>query len=178
MLLEDEPATLPARSVEYGSYIIEALTLNRPFRFNGNVRNTGLIDNLPQNDCVEVPVLADGAGLHPQAVGALPAACAAMNLSNMVVQRMATDAARSGDPELLAQAVAMDPLTAAVLDLKEIRDMTTDMLEAQRRWLPQFEGRTVRRLKPIHIPEDVQRVPVPVDPALAILARFGELGNP
>jgi alpha-galactosidase len=178
MLLEDEPATLPARSVEYGSHIIEALTLNRPFRFNGNVRNTGLIDNLPQNDCVEVPVLADGAGLHPQAVGALPAACAAMNLSNMVVQRMATDAARSGDPELLAQAVAMAPLTAAVLDLKEIRDMTADMLEAQRRWMPQFEGRTVRRLKPIHIPEDVQRVPVPVDPALAILARFGELGNP
>ena len=177
MLLEDEPAVLPARSVEYGSYIIEALTLNRPFRFNGNLRNDGLIDNLPQDGCVEVPVLADATGLHPQAIGRLPAVCAAMNASNMAVQRMATDAARAGDPELLAQAVSMDPLTAAVLDLKGIRDMTADLLEAQRRWLPQFEGRTIRRLPAITIPENLQRVAVPVDPALAILARFGELGT-
>ncbi len=177
MLLEDEPAALPARSVEYGSYIIEALTLNRPFRFNGNLRNDGLIDNLPQDGCVEVPVLADGTGLHPQPVGRLPAVCAAMNASNMLMQRMATDAARSGDPELLAQAVSMDPLTAAVLDLKGIRDMTADLLEAQRRWLPQFGDRTVRRLPAIAIPENLARVSVPVDPALAILARFGELGT-
>ena len=178
MLLESEPSSLPARSVEYGSYIIEAMTLHRPFHFNGNVRNTGLIDNLPQDGCVEVPVLVDETGLHPQKIGKLPPVCAAMNLSNMVVQRMATDAARSGDPELLAQAVSMDPLTAAVLDLKGIRDMTAGMLEAQRAWLPQFEGRAVRRIPAVSIPRDLQRVTVPVDPALAILARFGELGNP
>jgi alpha-galactosidase len=69
----------------------------------------------------------------------------------------------------------MDPLSSAVLTLKEIRDMATEMLEAEKQWLPQFEGKTIRPLPTISIPKDVKRANVPIDPALAIFARFGEL---
>ena len=54
--------------------------------------------------------------------------------------------ALKGDPELLYAAVAMDPLTSAVLTLKEIRDMVIEMLEAQREWLPQYEGKALKKL--------------------------------
>ena len=62
-----------------------------------------------------------------------------------------------------------------MLTLKEIRDMASEMLEAQRPWLPEFNGKSIRPVPTISIPKDVQRVPVPIDPALAIAARFGEL---
>jgi alpha-galactosidase len=75
------------------------------------------------------------------------------------------------------QAVALDPLTASVLTLKEIRDMVSEMLEAQRQWLPQFEGRSVRPTPTIDVPKDVKRVDVPLDPALAIANRFGKLAE-
>ena len=83
----------------------------------------------------------------------------------------------SGDPEQIVYACALDPLTAATLTLKEIREMAADMLEAEKQWLPQFEGKTIRPTPTIIIPKDVQRAKVPVDPALAIMARFGELGK-
>ena len=75
------------------------------------------------------------------------------------------------------QAVALDPLTASVLTLREIREMVSEMLEAQRQWLPQFEGKTVRPTPKINIPADVTPVEVPLDPALAIANRFGKLAG-
>ena len=76
------------------------------------------------------------------------------------------------------QAVALDPLTAAVLTLKEIREMTAEMLEAQRKWLPQFAGKKLRsRSRPSPFRKDVKRQEVPVDPALAIANRFGKLAQ-
>ena len=176
-LLEDEAIELPARSVEYGSYIIEAIELGKTFRFNGNLRNNGLISNLPDDCCSEVTVFADGDGLHPGYVGDLPPQCAALNLTNITAQRLGVLAAQQGDPELLMQAIALEPLTAAKLTLREIREMTADLLKAEAAWLPQFAGKTLRPLPTISIPSDVKRAEVPVDPALAILARFGELGS-
>ena len=72
-------------------------------------------------------------------------------------------------------ACALDPLTGAVLTLKETRDMVAEMLEAEKQWLPQFEGKALRPTPTISIPKDVERAEVPIDPALAIFARFGEL---
>ena len=69
------------RSHEYASYIMEAMETNKPFKFGGNVLNTGLITNLPSNACVEVPCMADKSGVTPTYVGALPEQCAALNLS-------------------------------------------------------------------------------------------------
>ncbi len=176
-ILADEPTELPPRSVEYGSYIIEALETGRTFKFNGNIRNNGMITNLPYDCCAEGPVFADKTGLHPTIVGDLPSQCAALNLTNINVQRLAVEAAINGDTEKIVQACALDPLTSAVLTLKETRDMVSDMLQAEAQWLPQFAGQKVRPTPTISIPSGTKPAAVPVDPALAILARFGELGK-
>jgi alpha-galactosidase len=126
------------RTHEYGSYIIEAIETNRPFRINGNVPNYGLIDNLPRGCCVEVPCLVDGNGVQPTAVGALPTQLAALMRTNVNVQELTVEAALSGDIEAVHHAVMLDPLTAAVCRLSEIRSMVDDMLAAQAKWLPQF----------------------------------------
>ena len=87
--MANESIDLPSRSVEYGSYIIEAIELNRLFRFNGNMRNNGRITNLPYDCCAKTTVFADGSGLHQCYVGELPPQCAALNISNINVQRLA-----------------------------------------------------------------------------------------
>jgi len=176
-VLADEPTVLPPRSVEYCSYIIEALETGKVFRFNGNVRNEGMITNLPPDCCAEGPMYADRSGLHRTIVGDLPPQCAALNLTNINVQRLAVLAAKTAEPELVVQACALDPLTGAVLTLKEVRDMVGEMLEEEKQWLPQFEGKVLRPTPIISIPKDVQRAEVPIDPALAIFARFGELAR-
>lgn len=121
--------------------------------------------------------MVDGGGLHPQRVGRLPAQCAALNQSNVTVQELTVDAALSGDPELVMQAIAMDPLTGAVCTLDAIRRMTAEMLEAERAWLPQFAGRALAARPPIITPPGLRGVEVPLDPALAIANRFGELAR-
>ena len=121
-----------SRSIEYGSYVIEALETGRTFKLNGNVINDGMITNLPADCCAEGPIYVDRMGLHKTIVGDLPPQCAALNLTNINVQRLAVEAALTGDPEHIVQACALDPLTAAVLTLKEIREMATEMLEAER----------------------------------------------
>jgi alpha-galactosidase len=175
--LSIESTKLGPRSAEYCSHIIEALETGVPFRFNGNLRNDGYITNLPNGCCVEVPVYADRLGMHPTVVGDLPPQCAALNMTNVLVQGLTVEAGNACDPELIVQAVALDPLTAAVLTLKEIREMVSEMLEAQRQYLPQFAGKKVRAVPSISIPKDVKRQDVPVDPALAIANRFVKLAN-
>ena len=135
-ILAEEPAT--TRSHEYGSYIIEAVESHTAICINGNVPNTGLIDNLPQGCCVEVPCLVDGNGIQPTKVGSLPPQLAALNRTNINVQELIVEAALSGGTEAVYHAVMLDPLTAAVCTLPQIRSMVDEMLEAQKRWLPQF----------------------------------------
>jgi len=167
-----EKPVLEPRSAEYCSYILEAMETNEVFRLNGNVRNNGLITNLPAECCVEVPLFVDRMGLHPTPVGKLPRQCAAACQSNVTVQGLAVESALTGDPELAFHAIAMDPLTSAVCTLAEVRDMTIEMLEAQREYLPQFKGRKLAPRPTISIPPGTQGVAVPLDPALAIGRRF------
>jgi alpha-galactosidase len=175
--LSFESPKIECRSVEYCSYILEAHQTDRVFRLNGNVRNDGYIDNLPQGCCVEVPVYVDRLGLHPVRVGKLPAQCAAVNMSNVMVQELCVESAMTGDPEYAMQAIALDPLTSAVCTLAEAREMTREMIEAERAWLPQFEGRSLKACPTISIPKDVKRAEVPLDPALAIANRFSKLAE-
>ena len=130
---------LPTRRThEYGSYIIEAVVTNRPTVVHGNVPNTGLITNLPEGCCVEVPCLVDGNGLRLCYVGDLPPQLAALNRNMINVQELAVYGALRGDREAIVHAVMLDPLTAAVCTLSQIRTMVDEMFEAQARWLPQF----------------------------------------
>ena len=176
--LETEPTAITRRSVEYCSYIIEAATTGKPFRFMGNVRNDGYITNLPDGCCVEVPTFVDDTGLHPTVVGDLPPQCAALCMSNVQVQMLAADAALNSDTEWLVHAVALDPLTSAVCTLGEVRQMCGEMLEAQRQWLPQMAGKSIEARPVISIPADCAAVDVPLDPALAIGKRFSTLLEP
>lgn len=98
-------------------------------------------------------------------------------MSNVTVQGLAVEAAMTGDPELVVAACALDPLTAACLTLQEIREMVTAMLDAEQSWLPQFEGRRPRPTPHINTPPGTPRAPVPLDPALAVVHRFGELAR-
>jgi len=173
--LEFENPKIESRSVEYCSYILEAVVTNKPFRLMGNVPNRGYITNLPEGCCVEVPTFADSTGLHPTRIGALPSQLAACCMTNVNVQILAAEAGLAGDPEAVVQAVALDPLTAAVLTLKETREMCSEMLEKERKWLPQFAGRKIAARPTIKIPKNCKPTQVPLDPALAINKRFGDL---
>jgi len=175
--LQSETTQLGCRSIEYCSYILEARETGRPFRLNGNVRNDGYILNLPSGCCVEVPVFVDELGIHPVRIGCLPPQLAALNQSNVSVQLLAAEAALSGELEHVVHAAALDPLTSACCTLEEVRLMVAELLDAERRWLPQFEGKTLRATPRVSIPPDVRSVDVPLDPALAIAHRFAELAE-
>lgn len=127
------------RGQEYASYIINALQGGEMYKFNGNVPNTGLITNLPQGACVEVPVLVDKAGFHPMHVGALPPECALMTALSSGIEELAIQASLSGDPTLVYRAICHDPLTASVLSLAEIREMTNELFARHKEYLPQFK---------------------------------------
>lgn len=175
--LASEDRALKPRSAEYCSYILEAKETGVPFKLNGNVRNDGYITNLPDGCCVEVPVFVDKAGLQPVRVGDLPPQCAALNQSNVTVQSLAVEAAMTGNPEYVMQAIAMDPLTSAVCTLREVREMTTEMLAAESKWLPQFKGKKLAAKPSVKITKKTKHAEVPLDPALAIANRFGELAQ-
>ena len=131
------------REQEYAAYIINALKGGEPFKFNGNVRNTQLVTNLPEDACVEVPVLVDRAGFHPMHVGALPAECALLTQLSSGIEEMTIQASVVGDPTMVYRAICHDPLTASVLSLAEIRQMTNELFAQHKDYLPQFKHHIV-----------------------------------
>jgi len=139
------------RTHEYCSHILNAMETNVPYVMNGNVQNTlgrsgqaiggtgsVLISNLPANCSVEVPILVDGSGLRPCAVGDLPEQLAAINRTNVNVQALAVEGALTGDREMVHRAVQMDPLTSALLPLHKSREMVDELFAAEAEYLPQF----------------------------------------
>ncbi len=128
------------RGHEYAAYIFNATIGDGTlFEFNGNVRNFGLIDNLPEGCCVEVPVLASKRGLDPMHVGPLPEQLAILVNTSARCEELAVEAAITGDPRKVFHAICFDPLTSAVLGLDEIKKMVDEMFEANKDWLPQFK---------------------------------------
>ena len=129
-----------ARGHEYAAYIFNGIFGdNEIFEFNGNVRNFGLIDNLPEGCCVEVPVTASKAGLRAMHVGALPPQCALLVSTSAQVEELAIQGSLEGDMNKVFQAVLYDPLTAAVCSMQEIKDMVAEMFQANKDYLPQFK---------------------------------------
>ncbi|GLV55048.1 alpha-glucosidase/alpha-galactosidase [Dictyobacter sp. S3.2.2.5] len=125
------------RSHEYGSDIIEAVTQHRTKVIYGNVRNEGLIDNLPDG-CVEVACLVDRNGIQPTHFGKLPEQLAALNKAHMSVHSLVTEALFTHDKEAARYALMIDPLTAAVCSPAEISSLFDELWEAQREYLPSF----------------------------------------
>ncbi|MBI4976272.1 MAG: alpha-galactosidase [Spirochaetes bacterium] len=118
-------------SEEYASRIVEGIVTGSPFVFGGNVMNTGLIENLPAQSCVEVPCIADRHGVRPVYAGKLPPQCAAINMTNIAVQELAVEAFRTKKKESAFLACALDPLTAASATLDDIRKMTDEIIAAE-----------------------------------------------
>ena len=126
------------RTEEHASHILEGLETGRVYRGHFNVRNRGLITNLPQDCIVETPGFVDRFGLNMVAGLSLPMGCAATCTASVNVQRMAVRAAVTGDLDLLRLAVLHDPLVGAVCNPDEVWQMVDEMLVAQAEWLPQY----------------------------------------
>ena len=127
------------RSREYASYIMEAVVTNKPYQIGGNVLNTGLIDNLPADACVEVPCLINANGINPCHVGRLPVQLAAMNQTNINVQLLAIEAARTRDRNHIYQAAMLDPHTAAELSVDDIRSMCDELIAAHGEYMAMYQ---------------------------------------
>ncbi len=126
------------RSHEYASYIIEARESGVPARVHGNVLNSGLIDNLPQDGCIEVACLVDENGVHPCHFGALPTQLAALNQAHMAVHELVVTSLLEADREAAVQALMLDPLSAAVCSLEEMRRLFDEMYQAQQAFIRIF----------------------------------------
>lgn len=127
------------RSREYASRIIEAYMTDIPYQIGGNVLNKGhLITNLPEDACVEVPCLVNGQGIHPCHVGSLPVQCAAMNMTNINVQLLTIEAARTRKREHIYQAAMLDPHTGSELDIDSIKKMVDELIDAHGNYLPEY----------------------------------------
>lgn len=133
-----EPVDLE-RGEEYAAFIFNAILGDgEMFKFNGNVRNWNLVENLPYGACVEVPVLASKRGLEAIHVGKLPAQLALLSGTSAQIEELVVEGSLAGDKEMIYQAVCYDPLTAAVLSLREIRDMVDEMFKQNEPYLTQF----------------------------------------
>jgi len=138
MVSKDEEIPIQ-RSQEYCSFIIHSIETGTPRRINASVKNDGLITNLPQGCCVEVPCLVDKNGVHPCYVGDLPSQCAALNKTNINVQEIAVKAAVEKDKTLAFQAILLDPLSSSILTIDETSNMVDEMFEAEKRYVKGFK---------------------------------------
>ncbi len=125
------------RSVEYGSLIIHSQETGQPRVIYGNVPNKGLIDNLPEDCCVEVPCLVDKNGIQPTKIGKLPPHLAAMMQTNINVQELTAQAVLTGNRDHIYHAAMLDPHTAAELDLQQIHDLVNELIKAHGNSIPQ-----------------------------------------
>ena len=127
------------RSHEYASHIMESIVTNTTYEIGGNVLNSNhLITNLPAEACVEVPCLVNGNGVQPCYVGSLPVQCAAMNMTNINVQLLTIEAARTKKKDHIYQAAMLDPHTGSELDIDTIKKMVDELIEAHGSWMPKY----------------------------------------
>ncbi|MBO5460700.1 MAG: alpha-glucosidase/alpha-galactosidase [Ruminococcus sp.] len=127
------------RSREYASHIMEAVVTNTPYKIGGNVINKGFIENLPSDACVEVPCMIDGNGVNPCHVGRLPVQLAAMNMTNINVQLLTIEAARTRKREHIYQAAMLDPHTAAELNIDDIVKMCDELIDAHGDYMKMYK---------------------------------------
>mgnify|MGYP000851683697 FL=1 len=133
------PDLAHGRTNEYGSYIMEAMETNVPYKIGGNVLNTGLITNLPAEAVVEVPCLVDSQGVSPTYVGHLPTQLASLNMTQINVQLLTIEATVTLKKEHIYQAALLDPHTSSELSIDDTIALCDDLIEAHGDWLPKFK---------------------------------------
>jgi alpha-galactosidase len=133
-----KPLSQHKRTSEHASYIIEALETGRTYRGHFNVRNNGIIRNLPADAIIESPGFVDRFGINMVEGVTLPTACAATCSVSVSVQRLSVEAAMSGNLDTLKLAVLHDPLVGAICTPDEVWQMVDEMVVAQAQWLPQY----------------------------------------
>jgi alpha-galactosidase len=136
--LTQDPHLSHTRTNEYASGIMEAIETNKPYKIGGNVLNHGLITNLPQNACVEVPCLVDASGVTPTYVGALPEQLAALNRTNINVQLLTILAAVEKKKDYIYQAALLDPHLQSELSIDDTIALCDALIEAHEGWLPSY----------------------------------------
>lgn len=128
-----------SKSLEYAADIFNArIGDGKPFVFNGNVINHGSIPNLPDDACVEVPVVADRMGMKTTIAGALPDHLAILVNTTARIENLVVEAAVKKSKEMVYRAVYMDPLTSAVCSLDEIKNMCDELFEINKDYLGDF----------------------------------------
>jgi alpha-galactosidase len=135
-LLDGTAEFTPELSGEYAALIIHSKETNTPRVIYGNVLNTGLITNLPQGCCVEVPCLVDSNGIQPTVIGAIPPQLAALQMTNINMQGLVVEAVLTGKKEHVYHAAMFDPHTAAELTLDEMHKLVDDLFEAHGEIIP------------------------------------------
>jgi alpha-galactosidase len=125
------------RSLEYASLIIHSMATGEARVIYGNVPNNGLIANLPQGACVEVPCLVDGNGVQPTAVGNLPPQLAALNRTFLNVCELTVRAGLEGSREHVLHAALLDPNASSTLPPERIAEMVDALIEAHGDALPE-----------------------------------------
>lgn len=138
-MLSNDSEISHEKTFEYAPEIIHAHLTGIPYRANLNFMNTGLITNLPENSCVEVPCYTDSEGIHPCYVGKIPAQLAALNLSNINMQVLMAKAVNDKQLESIYNAVKLDPLASALCDLDQINSMVSELIEGNKDYLKDFK---------------------------------------
>ncbi len=137
----EEPQTELHRGGEYASNIFNAVFGdNTPFFFNGNLRNTGILRDLPEGCCVEVPAVASREGVRAIHTPQLPPQIAILLNTLARCEELAVEGFLEGNPAKIYHSALFDPLTSAVLGTAEIRGMVNAMLEQNRDYLPGFQS--------------------------------------
>ena len=126
-------------STEYGSIIIHSLETGKPSVFNGNVKNKGLITNLQDGCCVEVPCIVDKEGIHPCYVGDLPIQLAALNRTNINVQELAVRGIVEKDKTKILHSVLLDPLTSALLTIDETKQLVDELFREEKQYITGYK---------------------------------------
>ncbi len=134
----------PDRSRETAADIVAAVVLGREFVDVVNLPNTGQIANLPEGTIVETLGAVNSLGFAPLTAGPLPDGVLGLVMPHALNQKTIVEAGIDGDWDKAFIALANDP-TCAHLNWQQIEKMGIALLQANKRYLPQFFKGSKRR---------------------------------